>query len=161
VTYWYYSKHRPAYSRGAYHVWKTFRSLLSPASSRTSSVKVQYLNLDTQLEKTRKRFTDVSTMVGSMPTWSKTFTMVKKQLISFHRHCIAGSWNGSCATPFPQFHLNQTVFFSLRSTLSLGSLHACSPPNEESALDAFSDHRRPNIKMNSTVVVTRIRVGRS
>jgi len=71
------------------------------------------------------------------------------------------SWNGSCRTSFPQSQLNQTVFFISRSKLSLGSLQTCSPPNEESALDAFSDYRRPNFKTNSTVVVTPIRMDRS
>jgi hypothetical protein len=56
------------------------------------------------------------------------------------------------SSPLPEFHLKQPVFFDLCLTLSL---------NDESAPDAFSDHRRPNIKMNSTVVVTRIRIERS
>ena len=100
----------------------------------------------------------VSAKVGSMPT---SFPTAKKQFIFLHRDSITCSWNGSCRTSSPQFHLNQTVFFGLRSKLSLGSLQAYSPPNEELAPDAFSDHWKLNIKMNSTVVVTRIRMDRS
>jgi hypothetical protein len=101
---------------------------------------------------------DVSAMVGSMPT---SFTTAKKQFMSFHLRSIVGSWNGSCGTPFPQFHLNQTVFFSLRVKLLLGSLHARSPPNEESAPDVFSDHPKHNFNMNFIVVVRGIRMDRS
>src|SRR6266576_2869934 len=123
----------------------TFRSLLSLASSPKSFVTVQYL---IPQPKMRRRLTNVTARVGSMPTRFPTV----QQLLLLHRNSITCSWNGSCRTSFPQSQLNQTVFFISRSKLSLGSLQTCSPPNEESALDAFSDYRRPNIKMNSTVV---------
>ena len=57
------------------------------------------------------------------------------------RFCQFIAWNGSCLTLFQQLHWVQTVSLGLQSKLSLspGYLQACSPPDEESALDAFSN----------------------
>jgi len=112
----------------------------------------------TEEDATALKSANVTAKVGSMPTTTATR---KKHIIFLHRHSIGCSWNGGCRTPFPQFHLNQAVFFSLRSKLSVGSLHVRSPPNEESVPDASNDHRRLNTKTNFTVIVTPAQKDRS
>ena len=59
---------------------------------------------------TAPRFTDVSAVVGSMPTTSVTFALLKKQFIYLYI-ATPSLVHGMevCGTKFPQFHLNQTV----------------------------------------------------